>query len=58
MVVLGMGEMGKITRIMAPFLGAEFTFAAMDEGKETAPGQIPYLKMKEIEGYILNEIRK
>ncbi len=39
-VVLGMGEKGKITRIAATQLGAEFTFASMDSGSETAPGQI------------------
>jgi len=43
-----MGEMGKLTRIIAPFLGAEFTFAAMDEGDATAPGQIKYSDMKSI----------
>ena len=48
MVVLGMGETGKITRLMAPLLGAEFTFASMDEGIQTAPGQINYSKMKEM----------
>ncbi len=48
LVALGMGDYGKITRIVAPFLGAEFTFAAMDDGKVTAPGQIEYSKMKEI----------
>ena len=45
-VAFGMGNLGKITRIIAPFLGAEFTFAAMDEGAETAPGQIKYSRMK------------
>lgn len=45
-VAFGMGNLGKITRIVAPFLGAEFTFAAMDEGEETAPGQIKYSRMK------------
>jgi len=55
MVVLGMGEPGKITRIMAPFLGAAFTFASTDDGEPTAPGQIKYEKMKEIERYIRNE---
>ena len=45
-VAFGMGNLGKITRIVAPFLGAEFTFAAMDEGIETAPGQIKYSIMK------------
>jgi 3-dehydroquinate dehydratase I len=47
-VVLGMGETGKITRLVAPLLGAEFTFASMDEGIETAPGQINYSRIKEI----------
>ena len=39
-VVLGMGEKGKITRLAATHLGAEFTFASTDAGNETAPGQI------------------
>jgi 3-dehydroquinate dehydratase-1 len=45
-VAFGMGNLGKITRIVAPFLGAEFTYAAMDEGAKTAPGQIKYSIMK------------
>jgi 3-dehydroquinate dehydratase-1 len=45
-IAFGMGNLGKITRIVAPFLGAEFTYAAMDEGAETAPGQIKYSIMK------------
>ncbi len=48
LVALGMGAYGKITRIVAPLLGAEFTFAAIDEGEETAPGQIGYSRMKAI----------
>ena len=47
-IALGMGETGKITRIMAPLMGAEFTFAAMDEGLATAPGQITYTNLKNI----------
>jgi 3-dehydroquinate dehydratase-1 len=43
-----MGEMGKLTRIIAPFLGAEFTYAAMDKGEATATGQIKYSEMKRI----------
>lgn len=39
-VVLGMGERGKITRLAAIPMGAEFTFAATDSENETAPGQI------------------
>ena len=47
-VALGMGEAGKVSRVMAPLMGAEFTFAAEDEGNETAPGQIRYSKMKHL----------
>jgi len=39
-VILGMGPMGRITRVAAPILGSEFTFASPAEGGETAPGQM------------------
>lgn len=39
-LVIGMGETGKITRIVAPLLGSPFTFASLSGGKETAAGQI------------------
>ncbi len=41
-VVLGMGDMGKITRIAALYLGAEFTFVSSDAENATAPGQLTY----------------
>jgi 3-dehydroquinate dehydratase-1 len=47
LIAFGMGDLGKITRIVAPFLGAEFTYAAMDKGEPTAPGQIRYTRLKE-----------
>lgn len=47
LVALGMGELGKITRIVAPFLGAEFTFASPDGGDATAPGQICHTKLND-----------
>ncbi len=47
-VVFGMGEVGKVTRIIAPMLGAGFSFAATDNGQSTAPGQISYSEMKEL----------
>jgi 3-dehydroquinate dehydratase type I len=47
-VILGMGALGRITRVMGPYLGAEFTFAAPVEGEETAPGQLSYKQLKEI----------
>ncbi|HDR67804.1 MAG TPA: type I 3-dehydroquinate dehydratase, partial [Bacteroidaceae bacterium] len=36
-VVLGMGRMAGITRVAAPFLGAEFTYATTSRAEETAP---------------------
>jgi 3-dehydroquinate dehydratase-1 len=47
-VVVGMGEEGRITRVLAPYLGAEFTFAAAGEGGETAPGQLTVTQLNEI----------
>jgi 3-dehydroquinate dehydratase type I len=47
-VVLGMGSMGRIIRVMAPYLGAEFTFASAGRGVETAPGQLDYRQLIEL----------
>ncbi len=46
LIVLGLGELGFITRIAAPFLGAPLTYASLAPGKETAEGQ-PDLKSLE-----------
>ncbi len=47
-VVIGMGETGRISRIMAPYLGAEFTFASMEEQGQTAPGQFTLQQLTEL----------
>lgn len=47
-VILGMGPMGRISRIAAPYLGAEFTFASPGAGLETAAGQLDYKQLKEL----------
>jgi 3-dehydroquinate dehydratase-1 len=47
-VILGMGPQGRITRVAAPFLGSEFTFASPFEGVETAPGQMSAGQLKAI----------
>jgi 3-dehydroquinate dehydratase-1 len=47
-VVLGMGPLGRILRVMGPYLGGAFTFAAVEDGKETAPGQLGIKAMNEI----------
>ena len=47
-VVIGMGESGKIVRLASVFLGAEFTFASIDKGLSTAPGQMTWQEMEKI----------
>lgn len=47
-VILGMGEMGEITRIRQDILKNEFTFAYI--GKPTAPGQLSLDEMKALKG--------
>lgn len=51
LVCFCMGEHGKISRMMSPLFGAFFTFAALERGNETAPGQMTIAEMQE--GYRL-----
>jgi 3-dehydroquinate dehydratase-1 len=48
LIAFAMGDAGKITRIAAPFLGAEFTFASVDEKHITAPGQLTASQMEAV----------
>jgi 3-dehydroquinate dehydratase type I len=52
-VILGMGDLGRITRVAATYLGAEFSFAAPDTGKITAAGQLSFKEFQSIQN-ILN----
>lgn len=47
-IILGMGRLGRITRLIGPYLGAEFTFASTGQSGETAPGQISLQELKNI----------
>jgi len=47
MIIVGMGEKGKITRVVGPLLGSFLTFASTQYG-ESAPGQIRIEKLKKI----------
>ena len=47
-VSFGMGELGKISRIAAIFMGAEFTMASATDESVTGPGQISYTKLRTI----------
>jgi len=43
-----MGPMGRISRIASPLFGGYLTFASLEEGQESADGQIPIIQMKDI----------
>lgn len=50
-VIIGMGELGKITRIRQERMGNEFTFAYV--GKATAPGQLSVHEMRQMDDDLL-----
>jgi len=47
LVCFCMGEQGKISRVLSPLFGAFFTFASLERGSETAPGQMTIAEMQE-----------
>lgn len=47
-IVIGMGEMGKITRILAPIFSNTWTFCSITPEQASAPGQIPIDELNEI----------
>lgn len=40
LVAFAMGPMGAISRVLSPLVGAEFIYASIEPGKESAPGQL------------------
>ena len=47
-VAFCMGEKGKVSRLFSPFLGAAWTYASLNRGKASAPGQLTVGEMKEM----------
>jgi len=47
-IALCMGPMGRICRIASPLLGGYLTFASLEEGQESADGQMPVIQMNRI----------
>ena len=47
-VGIAMGEEGLVSRVLAVRTGAAFTFAALDDGAETAPGQVTARSMRDL----------
>ena len=48
LVSFAMGEAGIWSRVIAPFYGAAFTYASLERGSETAPGQPPISDLRTI----------
>jgi 3-dehydroquinate dehydratase-1 len=47
-IALGIGKNASLTRIAAPFLGAPFTFASLEDSERTAEGQFNIREMQKI----------
>jgi len=45
-ICFAMGELGKTSRLLSPIFGSFFTFACLDKGSETAPGQMTVQEMR------------
>jgi len=43
-----MGPMGRLSRIASSLLGGYLTFASLEQGEESADGQIPVSEMREM----------
>ena len=48
--LIGMGELGELTRVCASEMGIGFTYASLERGKEAAPGQVDIQTMKRLSG--------
>ena len=51
-VSFAMGQEGQLSRVLSPLVGAEFTYASIAAGKESAPGQITVEELTKIYGMI------
>jgi len=54
--LLGMGELGTITRLRYQRMGCYYTYAALEPGKEAAPGQLDLATVKAMEKGIVTGI--
>jgi 3-dehydroquinate dehydratase-1/3-dehydroquinate dehydratase/shikimate dehydrogenase len=45
-IIIGMGALGEITRVRSKDFGNDFTYASLEPGKESAPGQLDVSTLK------------
>ena len=53
-VAFAMGEAGVVSRILCPLVGGYFTYASIEEGRESAPGQLTVKDLRKIYGMLDN----
>jgi 3-dehydroquinate dehydratase type I len=46
-VCFAMGDLGRTSRLLSPVFGSFFTFASLERGSETAPGQMTVQEMRD-----------
>ncbi len=51
-VSFAMGPLGSTSRILCPLVGGDFTYASIEEGKESAAGQITARELRKIYGMV------
>jgi 3-dehydroquinate dehydratase type I len=51
-VAFAMGDLWYLSRILCPLVGGDFTYASIEEGKESAPGQITVRDLRKIYGML------
>jgi 3-dehydroquinate dehydratase type I len=54
-VCFAMGKKGIVSRVLSPAFGANFTYASVDKGLETAPGQLSISELKRIYKSLVGE---
>ena len=47
-VAFAMGSLGLPSRILSPLVGGDFTYASIEKGAESAPGQITVADLKKL----------
>ena len=47
-VSFAMGPLGLISRVLCPLVGGDFTYASIEKGKESAPGQITVRDLRKL----------
>ncbi len=52
LVTFAMSPLGYISRILSPLAGADFTYASIARGKESAPGQVTVEELRNIYGMV------